>query len=229
MQIRVSATADDVAADAARTIAEQLTEQAGPATFGLAGGSTPVATYRRLREAPVPWERVTCWLSDERWVPFAHPDSNRAMARRELTDHVPTTFLGPDTSLPDPEAAAAAYERVLLPALDRAGHPMPDVVLLGMGPDGHTASLFSGTSALDSDETGYVANWVPAQDTWRLTATASLLRAARHLIFVATGESKAAMLRRILVDGEPLPAGLVAAGAADVTWLLDAAAAADLD
>jgi 6-phosphogluconolactonase len=151
------------------------------------------------------------------------------MARRELTDHVAATFLAPDTSLPDAEAAAAAYDRVLVPVLERGGEPTPDVVLLGMGPDGHTASLFPGTSALEVDEAGYVATWVQAQDTWRLTATAPLLRAARHLIFMVTGESKADMLRRILVDGEQLPAGLVAAGAADVTWLLDAAAAADLD
>lgn len=229
MQIRVHPSPDEVAADAARRVASHLTEGGGSATFGLAGGSTPVATYRRLRDEPVPWERVTCWPSDERWVSLDHPDSNTAMAMRELTDHVAAPVLAPDTSLATAAAAASEYEDLLLPALSRGTVLEPDVVLLGMGADGHTASLFPGTAALDVDTPGYVANWVDAQDAWRLTATVALLHAARHLILVVTGESKAAMVRRILVDGDPLPTQRVADGAADVTWLLDRAAAAALE
>jgi 6-phosphogluconolactonase len=97
-----------------------------------------------------------------------------------------------------------------------------------MGPDGHTASLFPGTEAVDSDRVGYVANWVPEQDTWRLTATIPLLQAARHVIFLITGDTKAAMLRRILIDEEPLPARLVGNGARETTWILDEPAAARL-
>ncbi len=97
-----------------------------------------------------------------------------------------------------------------------------------MGDDGHTASLFSGTEALDVDRSAYVANWVPALGTWRLTATIPSLSSARHVVFLVVGASKADVLRRILVDGVPLPAGLVAEGAADVTWLLDREAAAEL-
>lgn len=229
MQIRVHPSPGEVAADAARTVASHLTQGVGTATFGLAGGSTPVATYRRLRDEPVPWERVTCWPSDERWVSLDHPDSNTAMAMRELTDHVAATVLAPDTSLPTAAEAASAYQGLLLPALSRDALLEPDVVLLGMGADGHTASLFPGTAALDVEDPGYVANWVEAQDAWRLTATVALLHAARHLILVVTGDSKADMMRRILIDGEPLPAQRVADGAADATWLLDEAAAAALD
>ena len=96
-------------------------------------------------------------------------------------------MLTPDTTLGDPNIAADAYELLLASELD----PAPDVVLLGMGDDGHTASLFPGTSALEADRPGYVANWVPAMDTWRLTATVPLLTSAQNVIFLVAGESKA--------------------------------------
>jgi 6-phosphogluconolactonase len=143
------------------------------------------------------------------------------MARHQLTDHVPAKLIAPDTALADPAEAAAAYQRLLETEYDGG----PDVVLLGVGDDGHTASLFPETAALEVDEPGYVANWVDRFGTWRLTATTPLLQASDHLIFLVSGTGKAEVMRRILIDEEPLPARTVAAGAADVTWMLDTEAA----
>jgi 6-phosphogluconolactonase len=219
MPIDVYDTAENLAEAAAGRLAALLTEV--PVTFGLAGGSTPVATYRILREQALPWQQVTCWLPDERWVPPEDLASNALMARRQLTDHVPAQLIAPDTTLADPGEAAAAYQRLLEAEFDGG----PDVVLLGVGADGHTASLFPETEALGLDHPGYVANWVDGFGTWRLTATAPLLQASDQIIYLVSGTGKAGVMRRILVDEEPLPARVVADGAASVTWMLDAEAA----
>lgn len=235
MRIIVSDTPEDLAVTAADHLAELLTE--GSQTFGLAGGSSPIATYRILRDHDLPWERVVCWLPDERWVPSDDNESNARMARAELTDHVPARLIAPDTTFADPAESAAAYQRMLESEFgegpDGGGGGSGDgwgsgIVLLGMGPDGHTASLFPDTAVLDVEEAGYVVNWVDAQGSWRLTATVPLLRAASKLVFLVAGAAKAPMLRSILVDEKPYPARLVAEGAQDVTWLLDAEAAAEL-
>ena len=220
MDINVYDTTEDLAAGAADLVSEYLAE--APATFGLAGGSTPAATYRILREQTLPWGQVTCWLPDERWVPPDDPASNARMARLQLTDHVPAQLIAPDTTLSDPVEAAAAYERLLAAEFDNG----PDLVLLGIGSDGHTASLFPGTEALSVDQPAYVANWVDRLGTWRLTASAPLLHQSSQIVYLVSGQGKAEAVRRILVDEEPLPARGVAEGAADVTWLLDAEAAA---
>ncbi|MFV9672670.1 MAG: 6-phosphogluconolactonase [Acidimicrobiia bacterium] len=222
MRIEIADSTEELAVVTADVLAGHLGD--GPTTFGLAGGSTPRATYRELRTREIAWDQVTCWLPDERWVPPGDPDANALMARRELLDHVPARLLAPDTTLDDPNIAAEAYDLLLAAELD----PVPDVVLLGMGDDGHTASLFPGTDVLNTEHPGYVANWVPKFDTWRLTATASLLSSARHLIFLVAGASKADVLRRILAEGESFPAGLVAEAAADATWMLDREAASRL-
>ena len=216
----MSDTPEDLSIAAADLLADVLGET--PTTFGLAGGSTPVATYRILRERRLDWGQITCWLPDERWVPPEDPESNALMARRELTDPTGAPLIAPDTMLTDPEQSAVAYERLLGSEFGDG----PDLVLLGMGSDGHTASLFPGTDALGASEPGYVATWVDALGTWRLTATAPLLHAATRIVFLVSGEAKAPVLRSVLVDEEPLPAQVVAAGAKDVTWLLDGEAAA---
>lgn len=222
MQIDVYDTADDLAVAAAARVSEFLA--GAPVTFGLAGGSTPAATYRMLRDQSLPWAQVTCWLPDERWVAPEDPASNALMARRRLTDHVPAQLIAPDTTLADPVESAAAYERMLAAEFDDG----PDVVLLGIGADGHTASLFPDTEALADDQPGYVANWVDRLGTWRLTASAPLLQQSSQILYLVSGQEKADAMKRILVDEERLPARVVAEGAADVTWLLDAEAAAQL-
>lgn len=210
---------------ASELVASLLREAPGErASLGLAGGSTPRATYERLRSSDVPWERVDAWLSDERWVPNDHEDSNGRMARRSLIDHVPATLLEIDyLERRLPQAAAQRYARRLTEVVG----DQPYIVLLGMGDDGHTASLFPGTDALRVENADFVANFVPERG-WRLTATIPILHRARHLVFLVSGETKAAMIRRVF-NGEDLPIARVAGGAVDVTWLLDEAAAGLLD
>jgi len=128
----------------------------------------------------------------------------------------------PDTTLANPDEAAAAYDRLLAAEFDDG----PDIVLLGVDADGHTASLFPETEALAVDDPAYVANWVDHLGTWRLTASVPLLQQSSQILYLVSGQGKAEAVRRILVEKEPLPARVVAGGAANVTWLLDAAAAA---
>lgn len=200
-------------------------------SLGLAGGSTPEGTYRLLAGAGVNWERVDAWLSDERWVPHDHPDSNGKMAADLFLDGTDARFYRPRWA-PWLEAAdsAAHYEATL-----RSIHPdgRAELILLGLGDDGHTASLFPGTAALDAeDRRWYVANHVPKLDTERLTATYSFLRQAHRIFFLVSGESKAAALRQVLEPSQgerTLPASGVMGGEAQVTWLVDDAAASRLD
>ncbi len=229
MEVRILPDPDGVAELASAAIARWLSTAGQPVTLCLAGGGTPRTTYLRLRDEPVPWHQVDVWLGDERWVPPDHPDSNLGMARDALLDHVPARAHGVRWELGDPEAAAADYAATLASLMpDEDGRPQPDLVLLGIGDDGHTASLFPGTPALGETERIYVANWVAAKDAWRLTATLPLLAAARKVIFLVTGAGKANTVAAILRDEEPLPARRVAEAAADVTWYLDAAAASGL-
>jgi 6-phosphogluconolactonase len=222
VEVIVESTHEEAAAAAAAILAEGIRGTDRRYTFGLGGGSTPVATYRALLGHDLDWEKVICWLPDERYVPPHHQDSNTLQARLELIDHVPATLLAPDTTIADPHHSAAAYEVALFDVLaDRR----PDVVLLGMGTDGHTASLFPDTAALEVDRSGYVANWVERLDCWRLTATTPMLRASRRILFLVTGDAKAAMIRRVVTDAEPLPARIVAEGGDEVRWVLDEAAA----
>jgi len=232
MRVRVLDGPDEVADLAASTIAETLAAGAGRTTFGLAGGSTPRTTYNRLLGEDVDWEKVHAWVADERWVAPDHPDSNMRMAREMLLNRVPAhAYPPPWSSDLDPREAADRYEQTLVGLLaSENGVPRADVVLLGIGDDGHTASLFPGTGALDVDDRWFVANWVPAFSAWRLTATIPLLHVARKVIFLASGGRKAPAMVRILTGegGPPLPARLVMQGPAEVTWIIDRAAAADL-
>ncbi|MDJ0663542.1 MAG: 6-phosphogluconolactonase [Acidimicrobiia bacterium] len=224
MSLHVLPTADDLAAAAAARIADAINTTDRTFSLGLAGGGTPAATYRRLAKAEVQWSRVVMWLGDERWVPHDHEESNTRMARSTLVDHVLSAFLAPDTAFGDPEEAAAHYGDALREAFHDG---RPDLVLLGMGDDGHTASLFPGTDALAA-EGAYLATWVEQKGLWRLTASLPLLASAREIIFLVQGESKAGVLAEIIDDGRPYPAQQVAAGAANVHWMVDEAAASRL-
>jgi 6-phosphogluconolactonase len=196
-------------------------------SLGLSGGSTPIAMYRLLRERRLPWHKVDAWMSDERWVPSDHPECNGHQAATELMDHVHARLHRPRWApWMTPADSADSFEEDL-----RALHPdgRADLILLGMGADGHTASLFPGTAALDAPpERWFVHNHVPQLDTDRLTTTFTFLRAAHRVVFLVAGEGKAEALRQVLEprEGEePLPAARVMGGQAEVTWLVDAAAA----
>jgi len=213
-----------LAVGAAEMIAARLRDAPGPrVSLGLAGGASPAATYRNIRGLPCHWDRVDVWLVDERWVPLDHEDSNGRMAAEALFDHVNARFHRPRWApWLESEESAAHYEAILR-SIHPADHP-PDLVLLGLGDDGHTASLFPDTAALKADWRWFVANFVEKLDTWRLTATNPFLHRAREIFFLVEGEEKAERLAEIM-NGEPYPATLVAEGPPEVTWLLDQAAA----
>lgn len=229
MRVVVFEDSAALAAGAAAAVTETIEAVEGRrVAVGLAGGSTPRAAYEALRTRPAPWERVDLWLSDERWVPSTHPDCNGRMAAEALAGAVPAAFHRPRWSeYLEATEAAAHYEADLRGFMPEGG---PDLVLLGMGTDGHTASLFPGTEALDADpHRWYVGNWVPQQDCWRLTATPTLLCAARRVMVLVSGAAKAEVAAAA-IEGEPgrYPIQILRRSAGEVHWLLDRAAATAL-
>ena len=227
----VFADAAQLASGAARLIAQFIRDHANnnPVTVAMAGGSTPVATYRRLAEMDIPWNRVCAWVGDERYVPAHHSDSNGGMIGRLLLDGTGARFLKiPWREDRSAERAAAIYERELVSTLATVdGEPCPDLVLAGIGGDGHTLSLFPGAPAVDVTDRWYVADRVEAQHSWRLTATYPLVHRARQIYVLVSGAGKAAPLAESLnpMDTRTLPARRLMAGRAPVTWLVDRAAA----
>ncbi|MDE0168620.1 MAG: 6-phosphogluconolactonase [bacterium] len=233
--VEVFADADELAIGASDRIAgfirQHATNHPGSrrVTVAMAGGSTPVAAYRRLAGMDVPWERVCAWVGDERYVPPDHPDSNGSMIGRELLDGTGARFLRiPWKEGRSPTRAAALYEERLLDEMAHdSGGPRPDLVLVGMGGDGHTLSLFPGSAAIDVTDRWYVAGKVEAAPSWRLTATYPLVHRARRIYALVSGGSKAEALSEVLypTGHTALPARLLMAGDAPVTWLVDEAAA----
>jgi 6-phosphogluconolactonase len=203
---------DDVVAAFAALVAERM-----PASIALSGGSTAEHCYAALRDVPLDWARVDVYLGDERFVPVTDPDSNEGMARRVLLDavtpHAVHSLAGAGATADD---AAVAYD-----ALVRAAAPL-ELVHLGLGPDGHTASLFPGTAALDEQERWVTTNEDALHPHPRLTFTFPAIAAARLAVFTVAGEEKRDPFTRIR-GGEDLPAGRVQAH--EVVWLVDPAAA----
>ena len=227
MNFDVFADAEALAIGAAERIAAVLRDAPGErVSLGLAGGSTPAATYRQLRALPAPWERVDAWLADERWVPHNHSDSNGLMAAGLLLDHVNARFHRPRWAPWLEPAESAAHYEATLRSLHQPGVG-PDLVLLGIGTDGHTASLFPGTKALADERRWYVANDVPHLETTRLTCTLPLLHRAQRVFFMVAGTDKADVMARIAA-GDELPATLVTKIVPDTVWLIDRLAASKL-
>ncbi|MCA9185243.1 MAG: 6-phosphogluconolactonase [Pirellulaceae bacterium] len=206
-------------------------------SIALAGGSTPIHMYKYLvtpgvRER-VPWGRVDFLFGDERNVAPTHDDSNYRMARRVLLDLLPISdqqVLRMPANEVDLEAAALKYERQLRSRMGGAGEGVPviDVVLLGMGADGHTASLFPHTRALHEQQRLVVANEVPQLQTRRMTMTYRIIQAAREVWFLVAGDDKAHRLREVLhgrLDYDALPAQYLARGSRRTVWYTDKAAA----
>ncbi len=224
MKLNVYDNTDELASGASTRIAELIAAAPDHFSLGIAGGSTPRATYRILRQADPGWNKVTSWMSDERWVTPDHPRCNGAMAARVLFDHVPAKFVRPVLGGPlsAPESAAA-YDMMLRTLHEKRP---PDLIMLGMGDDGHTASLFPGTLALGERDRWYVANDVPQVDEERLTATYPLLWSANILMVLVAGAGKARALAEAL-QGR-MPAGKLGEGHAEVEWYADREAASRL-
>jgi 6-phosphogluconolactonase len=226
-KIEVYSDADALAHAAAAHFVEQAVQAIaarGRFVVALAGGVTPCATYTLLASqsfvARVDWLRVHTLWGDERCVPPSHRDSNYRLAREVLLGKIPI----PNTNVHrirgelDPAWAAMAYESDLEALLGSGG--CFDLILLGMGTDGHTASLFPATAALEEQTRWVVENYVEKLGAWRITLTLPIINAARQVTFLVSGTSKAEPLARIQA-GEPLPAGLVKPVEGKLTWLVD--------
>lgn len=209
---------------AAADLVESELSSAKQTLVGLAGGSTPRPTHDELARRTIDWSTAAAWIPDERWVPPDDEASNQLMARETLTERVELRLLAPDTSGDDPAQAAMAYGDKIAPLL--MDDDTRSITMLGMGTDGHTASLFPGTKGIEDGSTSYVANFVPQLGTWRITATFGLLAQSDVVVFLVSGEAKAAKVAEIAA-GADYPAAHVTAGER-VVWLLDEAAAAAL-
>ncbi len=228
MQIRVFPDPVNLAQVAAKEAAGWLSLDLPSPTLGLAAEGVPALAYERLRRHRVPWTRVHAWVTDEVFGSDAAPESSSLLARRALLDHVRATFHAVAWD-EDPHNAAAAYEKELEHCLPRGpGGLQPGLVMLGVGDDGHTASLFPGSEALAEGRRGFVATWIPHLASWRLTATLPLLAAARRTMFVVSGAAKAAIVAEILDGDSDCPAAQVTRAARDPVWLLDREAASQL-
>lgn len=222
MELVVYDTPEEVAIGAAGQIASIISQASERFSLGLAGGTTPVATYEALRGRATGWDRVDVWLSDERWVPPDDERSNGRMAALALIDHVSATYSRPPWSeFMEPADSAAHYEARLRSIHDGR---RPDLILLGLGEDAHTASLFPGSRALEEDRRWYVSNVIPETGEARLTATYPLLWNATRLLVITAGVNKAEALRQA-IEGSDVPAGRLDEGDAEIEWHVDRAAA----
>lgn len=221
MNLRIFETVDDLIAAAARTILQQA---ADGGAIALSGGSTPRPLYELLgRDDALRERRITWVVVDERCVPESDPQSNSAMIGRTLFARgmAPAhRFLRFRTEIGEPRAIADDFEA----RWKELGVGELDVVLLGMGDDGHTASLFPATTALEVDDRIATEVFVPKLDAWRVTITAPVIRAAKFRMVLTAGESKQETLRRVR-EGADFPIARVTQGLDDTWWFVDRAAA----
>jgi 6-phosphogluconolactonase len=227
------------AAEEVLRIATDAVAKRGRFTIALSGGSTPKNLYTLIAanaSATLPWAQMFFFWGDERHVPPEDADSNYHMAKEALLSKVP---IAPGNVFPvpaemqDAAAAADAYEQTVRKFFGLAPGEFPrfDLILLGMGPDGHTASLFPETAALQEKSRLVVANWVEKLKASRITFTLPVLNAARCVAFLVSGEDKAAVLHEVLEGSAPpekYPSKLVKPTNGKLIWFVDRAAASQL-
>jgi 6-phosphogluconolactonase len=236
-ELQVQAGLDELS----RAAASEFNEQARRAVQGkglfslaLSGGSTPKSLYSLLANDPsfrteVPWDKIDFFWGDERHVPPDHPESNYRMTNESMFSKVSV----PSENIhriraenPDAQQAADGYEETVRTFFRLKAGDLPrfDLVLLGMGPDGHTASLFPGTEALREQRRLVVANWVEKFHTHRITMTLPALNQAAFVLFLVSGEEKAETLRQVLEERgqkSPLPSQLIRPTHGRLLWLVD--------
>lgn len=245
-EVRVLADAGQLSRAAAEEFvrrAQEAVRDKGVFTVALSGGSTPKSLYSLLSSesedfrSRIPWSNIHFFWGDERHVAADDPESNYRMANETLLSKVPV----PPGNVhriraenPDAALAAKEYEETLRQFFKLTPGQLPrfDLVLLGMGPCGHTASLFPGTEALNERERLVVAQWVEKFNAYRITMTPPVLNNAASVIFIVGGTDKAETLHAVLEgDDEPAryPAQLIRPTHGDLLWLVDEAAAARLE
>jgi 6-phosphogluconolactonase len=241
---KVWQTPAEVAAAAAEmfaSVSAAAVQARGVARVAVSGGGTPKAMFALLADtsapyfARVPWEKLELFWVDERCVPPTDPESNYGAANQLMLEKVPlkAAQIHRMEGELDPEVAASRYEAAIRTAfrLEGAETPVFDLVLLGMGDDGHTASLFPHTAALQEMSRLVVANHVPQKDTWRITLTQTVINRGREVAFLIEGAAKAQVLHDVMqgpYDPESKPSQLIRPTSGSLTLLLDAAAASKL-
>jgi 6-phosphogluconolactonase len=242
IEIRKLTTPQELFAAAAEEVvqaAKDAVAARGRFTIALSGGSTPKSLYNLLAtnaKTVLPWDRMFFFWGDERHVPPTDPESNYRMAEETMLSKIPVAagnVFRVEAENPDAAAAAEAYDQTLRKffAVEPGQTPRFDLILLGMGPDGHTASLFPGTAALQEKSQLVVANWVEKFKTHRITFTLPVLNAARAVAFLVSGTDKAEALKAVLesdAPGEQYPSKLVRPDDGKLIWMVDRAAASGL-
>jgi 6-phosphogluconolactonase len=245
MRIEVAESADALSravADLFVRVTTDAVRARSRCAVALSGGSTPKSIYRLLASEPfrarVQWEQIEFFWGDERHVPLDHADSNYRMAAETLLSKVPVRprrIHHVRAGIPDAALAAQEYEDDIRSTLGADAMPRFDLILLGLGADGHTASLFPGTAAVTERQRLCVANWVPRFNAHRITMTFPLINAARLVAFIVSGADKAAIVQDVLhrrgearrapADLTLPPACLVEPVDGDLWWMLDRDAA----
>lgn len=216
-------------------LGEIAIRERGRYAVALSGGSTPRGLHNQLTTSfskRLPWEKVFFFWGDERHVPPDFPESNFRMAKETLLSKLPIpeqNIFRIRGELPDANQAATQYEQILRDFFKPSAGEFPrlDFTLLGMGPDGHTASLFPGTKGLEERQRWVIGNWVPQKDTWRITLTYPVINSSRAVLFIANGESKADMVHRVLKDPSAnFPCQRILPTDGELSWYLDKGAGA---
>jgi len=211
---------------------EQAIQQNGLCNMALSGGNTPGGIFSLLASIPyrdrLDWSRLHFFWGDERMVLPEHQDSNFRLVQETLLEHIKIPHENVHRMRGEiaPEEAAAEYAEMLHDHF-KESPPCFDLMLLGLGEDGHTASLFPGTDAVEECEKHVVAVFVPKLDAWRVTLTLPVLNAARNILFLVSGKSKSEMVQRIMSNKQPdkeIPATMVNPQNGEIHWMLDSEA-----
>jgi len=239
MNVKVFSNATAVAEFAAESfvkIAGESIQQHGLFTAALSGGSTPKLFHKELaapeRQRRLAWEKVHLFWGDERCVLPDHSDSNYRMVRETLLNeiNIPEGNIHRVPAELDVRLAAFQYEEELRGFFE-GKWPRFDLVLLGMGDDGHTASLFPGSAGLNEEERWFIANYAPKNQFWRLTLSKNAINAARNILVLVQGPQKADMIAKVLAEGEgeyEKPIQLITPWDGKMVWALDVEAASKL-
>jgi 6-phosphogluconolactonase len=235
MQLHVATDPDELSRQMAEWIISDtgtVLQQRDIYTLVLSGGSTPERLYRLLAEphhaSRINWQKIHIFFGDERYVPFADKRNNGKMAYDTLLSKVPvpeSQIRYMDTTLP-PEESAGAYAGILQQYFGKEAVTF-DLVLLGMGDDGHTLSLFPGSALIHEEKKWVASPYVPAQEMYRITLTPAVVNRARAVAFMVTGEKKAATFKAVTegpYQPEKLPSQIISPADGDLHWFVDAAA-----
>ena len=228
--------------DLARAVAEhfvtrsrEAVEQRGSFTVALSGGSTPKLLFELLADANEPfrdqiaWPNIQFFWSDERHVPPDHPESNYRMANDAMLSRVPVAKNNVHrvpSENPNASEAASEYEQTIIETTQQS-LPSLDLILLGLGTDGHTASIFPGSDVLHETKRLVAAPWVEKLQTYRITMTLPLLNNGASVVFLVSGSEKAKIVKEVFEGPEKYPAQAVKPADGELLWLLDKAAATD--